>query len=725
VLWDERADIVRTATVHDVPSALAGRAIRDRVVVAAMWLKATTSVTSAPAQRFAPLRHAFDGPAPPLVVLTNARVDEAQPWIEALARLWGRDPVVLGADELGALVDASPATRRRVPSVLGVRDLDPLLDGAGSWDEAAARELARVFVPTRAYRHTLETLERHRFAVLTGPPEMGKTAIARMLGLALATEGWEVHECIRPDQVWDAFEPRRAQLFVADDAFGSTEYRPDTAERWALDLDRILRRLDERHWLVWTSRPAPLKAGLGRIHREHGVERFPQPAEVHVDASALDVEEKTLILFRHARAADDLGRLAIDIVRDYGPRIVEHPHFTPGRIGRFVQTRLPLLAAGDLRDQAYLRGRPGALRAAIEAEIAEPTIAMAESYRALCPEHRALLLALVDQPPGPVGERELFTTARRHSPEGLPRSPVDLLDRLTDHFVRVVPPATVTWVHPSWRDLVIEELAADPAARRNFVERCSVDGLLLALSHAGGRHGARAQPLLVDDADWDGAAQRIHELVPALDEPQLLALLASLAAAIGSADARTAAELQALAATALQRVTSLWRSGAWAPDGPLLDSWLRLSAHVPEMPPGPELELMWQRVIPPATTPYSIAEAERYARWLRVARSLVRRSSDPAGWLGFPDAYGRELDALLDLDPEHAAVAESGTLRALLNECLGLVAALVPDRAYRSTALAWVLRTYERPEPLSEAPPVIYRPPTPPSIVRRILADLG
>jgi hypothetical protein len=36
-----------------------------------------------------------------------------------------------------------------------------------------------------------------------------------------------------------------------------------------------------------------------------------------------------------------------------------------------------------------------------------------------------------------------------------------------------------------------------------------------------------------------------------------------------------------------------------------------------------------------------------------------------------------------------------------------------------------VLRTYERPEPLSEAPPAIYRPPTPPSIVRRILADLG
>src|SRR5258707_13204884 len=95
---------------------------------------------------------------------------------------------------------------------------------------------------------------------------MGKTAIARTLGLALKDEGWEVHECIRPEQIWEAHAPDRAQLFVADDAFGSTEYRPDSAERWALELDRILRVMDERHWLVWTARPATLKAGLGRIH---------------------------------------------------------------------------------------------------------------------------------------------------------------------------------------------------------------------------------------------------------------------------------------------------------------------------------------------------------------------------------------------------------------------------------------------------------------------------
>src|SRR5262249_46819773 len=154
------------------------------------------------------------------------------------------------------------------------------------------------------YERALATLRRHAFLVLTGPPEMGKTAIARTLGLALLSDGWEVHECTRPEQVWERYAPQRRQLFVADDAFGSTGCRSDAAERWGRELDRALRATDANHWLIWTSRPAPLRAGLRRIHRERGGERFPQPGAVLVDAAALSPPEKTLILYRHARAAD-------------------------------------------------------------------------------------------------------------------------------------------------------------------------------------------------------------------------------------------------------------------------------------------------------------------------------------------------------------------------------------------------------------------------------------
>ena len=395
---------------------------------------------------------------------------------------------VLDGPHLSAILDGDPLIRRRVPFVLGVRELEGLVDDdvvrRSTLDVAAAHELARVFVTTRAYRSTVDVLERHAFAVVSGPPEMGKTAIARTVALARLTEGWEAHECVRPEQLWERYDADRPQVFIADDAFGSTEYRPDAAERWALDLPRVLGALDERHWLLWTSRPAPLRAGLARVHREHGVERFPQPAEVHVDAADLDVGERAAMLFRHARASQvPLAQVAI--IRSSASTIVGHPHLTPERIRRFVTQRLPQIDGGARRVL------PVGLRRLVAAEIREPTAAMRASFAALPEAHRALLLALLDQPPGPVAERELAVAARRHLEGGLPRPPGELVDALTDHFLRVVPPQSVTWVHPSWRDVAIEALADDAGERQRFLHACEVDGLALALS-VGRRRGGRA-----------------------------------------------------------------------------------------------------------------------------------------------------------------------------------------------------------------------------------------
>ena len=140
-----------------------------------------------------------------------------------------------------------------------------------------------------------------------------------------------------------------------------------------------------------------------------------------VDASDLDPVEKTLILFRHAKAAQ-LSDQVKRALRLHGPEVIDNDHFTPERIRRLI---------------ARLRSIEWGVPEAIQTELTTATEAMATSFDTLAPEHRDLLVALLDTPPGPVAERELVAAIRRHHEGLLSRPPAELVDRLTDHFLRV------------------------------------------------------------------------------------------------------------------------------------------------------------------------------------------------------------------------------------------------------------------------------------------------
>ena len=213
---------------------------------------------------------------------------------------------------------------------------------------------------------------------------------------------------------------------------------------------------------------------------------------------------------------------------------------------------------------------------------------MAESYRALAPEHRALLVALLDQPPGPGGRaRARSPTARRHAPEGLShaRRSTCSTGSPTTSCASCRRRAS-TWVHPSWRDLVIDELAADAdGAPRLPPALLGRRPAARALARRRRGRATRSLPLLVDDADWDAAAERIHELVPELDDADLLRLLTSLDVGVRTgrrAHGRRAARARVDGARPPRR-----RAGGRAaalPSAEVLGKWLDLAARLPEPP---------------------------------------------------------------------------------------------------------------------------------------------
>jgi hypothetical protein len=586
----------------------------------------------------------------------------------------------MGLQELSARIDALAQLRLEMPSLLGLRDLDELIgvavDAGSTLDRPAAQELAEVFVPTGAHRRALEVLSRHRFAVLTGAPEMGKTAIARMIALGKMTDGWEAHECVSPDHVSDAFDPAAAQVFIADDAFGSTEYRADAAERWARGMERTLRALDDRHWLIWTSRPTPLQAALRRLHRERGAERFPAPGRVLIDAGALDAPEKALILFRHAKAAglDDIIR---EQLRALGGHIVENDHFTPERIRRLV---------GTLR-----RGEPD-VSVAIRSELNTPTEAMATSFATLGAEHRDLLVALLDTPPGPVPERELTAALRRHHDGLLSHPPTELVDRLADHFLRVGTTG-ITWVHPTWRDLVIDQLAGDAALRGHFISHCGPHGVVLALSTGGGAAGRRRLPLICGDADWDALGDRVYALVSEAEPAELIALLSALERALEVlGDGPANQEAQVLARVALGRAAASWEDSREPVSLAVVEAWLSVSRRLepPLLPTS--LSVTWAELLPCGPPDLSDrVEVQRFADWLILCELLSDFSPALPETLRLGGHEAVLMDGFL-AQVQAELTGPAARFPELVFRALDAVAALQPLLRHRAHGLARELR---------------------------------
>jgi hypothetical protein len=248
----------------------------------------------------------------------------------------------------------------------------------------------------------------------------------------------------------------------------------------------------------------------------------------------------------------------------------------------------------------------------------------------------------------------------------------------------------VDWVHPSWRDLVIEELASHPAERHRFLASCGVDGAALALSGAGGAGGARERPLLKEDADWDALGDGLHHLCGAeIDEPEAILVLRALA------DVELDAEAENLTRLVLKRLG--WSGKALSVDA--IGAWTAVAVRLDPRPEPPAVAMTWLELAPDAA-PRTPEEMERMADWLRLAEILDHHDPELLAGLGFPSRYTAILADFATSAPREEPPAE----RDLRIESLARLALL--DEALAGAAMSESLAlTIQAGEPVPEPAP--------------------
>ncbi len=446
--------------------------------------------------------------------------------------------VIMGGQDICDLLDNSPSIRVSFPQILSLKDLDSLLNDViarpiiersrGMIEEA--REISIVFYPTNAYSETIKKLTVNNFAVLEGPPEVGKTAIARMIGLSRLSIGWEAYECLLPSDFYQLFSNENQQIFIADDAFGSTEYDPARSSEWSFNLDRILRRLDHNHWLIWTARKHILEIALQRMRLQGKGENFPDPGSIIINASSLTKTEKAMILYRHAKASG-FENTARNLLKKYAKIIVSDTYFTPERIRRFVKYSFPNLIDDFNHGRLSLEN----LNNLIANEIKEPTKSLSQAFDCLSEGHKRLLVSRLDLDRSNVltNEEELFQAFERHRPQVTDKSYEHLTRDLSSSFLRETTAHIYIfsdggWVHPSMRDLVVTYLINNKNNRLDFLSKCSIGGISLALSIGGGSEGTRIFPLVIDSEDKLIIQKRIKELISNISIKELAKLLGTI-----------------------------------------------------------------------------------------------------------------------------------------------------------------------------------------------------
>jgi hypothetical protein len=308
------------------------------------------------------------------------------------------------------------------------------------------------------------------------------------------------------------------------------------------------------------------------------------------------------------------------------------------------------------------------LLAEVKEAIQNPTDRMRKSFRALPVCHKWALVSLLEAGDTYVRSAErVGKLYESHCPVSDCRPFGELVQELSEAFVKIVPsehgaPMIVDWMHPSYRDLVIDELATDASLQADFLRSMSLEGIKLAVSSSGGSTGNRQFPLMTSPLSWE-RLEKGCMTIAFQEVPWTIAqLLETLTEAVHQAeDSASKGNLLGVIAKACEGASARWDEEGAVLDHKELSRFSCASELVCPLPKLPDLTASWVHVMQTfkrvlqgskkggcVYDPDSLEECVEF--WNVVKENeprLLRREA-------FPENFETEFEELLELMEEDA-----------------------------------------------------------------------
>lgn len=276
------------------------------------------------------------------------------PWIAT-------DQDVIGADELELMLNEHPVVEgRNIKLWLSSRaQLDRAVHAA-TWSrstqllEEITESLPR-FVDTGVFFSARDQLHRERVIVLSGPPGIGKTSIARMLAADAVAQGHEPIEVSEDIEEANAvFDGTRRQVFIYDDFLGATFLHDRLSKNEDKRLAAFIRRCrrSPSTLFILTTREHILQQATSWYDE---LERADLPLRrLLIELKSYSRRERALILYNHIFHSSDLHEAEKRALahEDAYIKIIDHPNYNP-RIIEHVTSRFQATSnSGDVVDFA-------------------------------------------------------------------------------------------------------------------------------------------------------------------------------------------------------------------------------------------------------------------------------------------------------------------------------------------------------------------------------------